>query len=648
MKHPFALFNLSDIRRLKEAEDPALSAVLQEAKKALDIQVMDESLADASSHGKHDPQHGNYYAASIPFGKYMPYLGFAYHFTGDRVYAEKAKALMLTYAGYNKWRGSGWFAKSELVTAHFCIGMAYGYDMFYDYLTQEEREMIVEHTIAKGIQPTFEDWLLPGERVHAMETMGHNWWIVCISCAALVATVMAGDSAECERYAQMAADTVWDWFEYAGNPLDVAPLNIDNGSDYEGVLYLNFALLEYARFRMAYMSAKGVPPREDRDVLCKCADYFCHTCYPSSAKDPVTIGFGDSYEYVFADSLQYLQDIDSPSLRWYLANCKDQEVNLCNILFPVDPSKPAYPPKERSVLYEKIGWSILRDGFEKDASLLAVKCGDTWGHAHSDPGSFIFMKDGKSLVYDSGTCDYGHPLYVPYYCSSQAHNVLLWNGQGQDVRDVLTHARQRGFLYNLVDEGGIRYLLADATGPMSRYFRKHLRHFLWLDTFLLIYDDVEAYDEGEAEFLIHLTEEGERSFHMLSPCRCEMRTGYKDHAPETEVAYPSYIQATDDTCRVKFVSVVATDPTLVFDFCETEDAIFVSAGDWEVMINKLSDGRIMHRNCIAHMHGYETDAIMLAVCKDRQFVVNGSFVRKDGVSLAESLVRFTGLIGAGN
>ena len=65
-------------------------------------------------------------------------------------------------------------------------------------------------------------------------------------------------------------------------------------------------------------------------------------------------------------------------------------------------------PEEKSVCYDKIGWAIFRDSWEEDATMLAVKCGDTWNHAHADAASFVLYKDGVNEIYDAGS----PPTYV--------------------------------------------------------------------------------------------------------------------------------------------------------------------------------------------------------------------------------------------
>ena len=89
------------------------------------------------------------------------------------------------------------------------------------------------------------------------------------------------------------------------------------------------------------------------------------------------------------------------------------------------------PSLSLSVVYEKMGWSMMRTSWEKNTTLLGVKCGHTWNHSHADAGSFILFHNGQQVIKDGGNCWYPNPWYREYFFHSQAHNVLLFNGQAQ-------------------------------------------------------------------------------------------------------------------------------------------------------------------------------------------------------------------------
>ena len=63
--------------------------------------------------------------------------------------------------------------------------------------------------------------------------------------------------------------------------------------------------------------------------------------------------------------------------------------------------------------------------------MLAVKSGHTWNHSHADANSFIVFHKGVDIIKDGGNCWYPNPAYRNYFFQSQAHNVVLFNGEGQ-------------------------------------------------------------------------------------------------------------------------------------------------------------------------------------------------------------------------
>lgn len=640
-------FSREDVQKIKESDDELLNKitadVMKAAEKALETKVLTEDKVTYSGEeNKYENQHEYYYDASVPFEQNMPLLGFGYYYTGDERYFEKARDLMLTYAGYKKWHGKGCQGRSELNNGHFCVGMAFGFSMFYDKLTEEEKKLIADATYRMGILPAFEDWVLPNTKIHALDTMGHNWWIVCVSSAAFAAVVMKDMTEDNKRLIEIAAKAAKAWFEYKGNPINAKNVNIDNGGFYESISYFDYSLREYLRFRHVYAAEFGKAPFEDSELIKKAADYFTYCSY-SSDIDDYAVRFGDTSGKGLMQACQHIlgEGFDFPTLRKTVRDCTHREYDLYDAVFYNQIYKgDAKDADKKAVCYDKIGWAIFRSGYDKNSTMLAVKCGDTWNHAHADAAHFEFYKNGINEIYDSGTCNYGEKEYLDYYVTSAAHNVVLFNGKGQDKRDFLTHSRICGALYNFTAQDGFGYVAADATGPMGRFFRKHIRHFVVLEKFILIYDDIESYEPGEVSFLLHAEEKN--SFRMMTKCTIEKKKGYIDHNIESPVDYLCFNQKTDEDCKAKFVSVILLDDNVMPEMSEIENGYKLTCGDTTVYINILSDGRIMHKNCTNTFDGYETDAVILTDCGGKHGVVNGSIVRKGGKSILDTLARITG------
>ena len=196
-------------------------------------------------------------------------LGLLYQLTGDTQYAVKLHDAMQHYGQYVRWGGQGLADRnppwhSELDTGQFCFGFANGYDTLYHYLSGQQREQVKADMIRLGILPTLNDWILPGKRFHSFDSMGHNWWSVCVSNAGVASLVLLGEDPRAAQWVDLIDAGFVQWFTYAGNPLHnrIETFEVD-GPSYEGVNYTNYGVSNYLRYLLAWKNA--FPGRKTRD-----------------------------------------------------------------------------------------------------------------------------------------------------------------------------------------------------------------------------------------------------------------------------------------------------------------------------------------------------------------------------------------------
>ena len=104
-------------------------------------------------------------------------------------------------------------------------------------------------------------------------------------------------------------------------------------------------------------------------------------------------------------------------------------------LFGVQPSKtPVLFPPFVSRHMPASGFSIMRSGWSRDALYLNVNYGKWNGsHTHYDLLDFEIYAYGQALAVDAGLgLTYDDPLYIPWYRSSRAHNMVTVNNQNID------------------------------------------------------------------------------------------------------------------------------------------------------------------------------------------------------------------------
>jgi hypothetical protein len=679
---PHLYFTVPDAARLRARldRDPALKQAwtkfLESAARLLDATLVPESEAL-----KGGGQHGNYSPPSAQISAMGLTLGLAWHVTADRHYAVKLREALLHYSSYSRWNAPGqanrdpqW--KSELNGGRFCYGMATGYDALHAFLAPDERKQVAQAIARLGVLPVLEDWVLPETRIHALDSMGHNWWAVCVSMAGVAALSIHGDDDRVPQWLDRITRGLALWFDFSGSLLQNKTANFDRaGAFYEGVGYANYALSEYLRFRLAYANLFPDRPQPRFRALAQSADFFLKTLYPTKGSY-YTLNFGDSGLHVnAAPTMRLLLEtgFGHPNAGWYLdrVSALPSREALDPLQFVLRKSTTVVPPDHlpRSVAYRDIGWAVLRSSWKDDATLLAVRSGFTWNHVHADAGSFVLFHAGQPLITDSGACSYSNSLYVRYYVQSRAHNVVLYNGEGQPAEDIRRGIHNPGSVHSLIDGVGVQYVCADATGPMSHRLSRNFRHWLWIGGVILVLDDVRAHQEGRLDWLLHYDGEarvdGSRVSLANGGARAELRflfpaqlahreeMGYADHRPDRQVPY--LVFATPSPVREeKFLAAIvpagAAPPQVEPLTAPLAIGARIRHGGQitDVWMNLQADGRRMHDNSNHTIEGWQTDAYLLAITRDseaaepaRVFVANGSYVRKDGRVVLDSLSKLT-------
>ncbi len=611
----------------------------------------------------------------------MEAFSLAYRMTGERKYAEQAKQLLIGLSSQKAWDGMDdrtprW--NSGLGTAHKNFAAAVTFDAIYDTLSEKERKDIARRIVILGIEPSLRDWLSKDNRIHSLNSMGHNWWSAVVFEAGIAALAVMNDIPEAKTWANDVMQSSKEWFAFAGSVLENKPSNFDaDGGFYESVSYANFGVSEYLMFRLAWTNAFGPVKMPYDQLLEKTMDWFMNSSYPNS-QALMSLNFGDSNPYANGDrpvKLMLALGFKNKNYNWYLKQVENsrhgEDLRISSPLgLLYSPGKipfPQTPDLPPSAIYKDMGWAMLRSSWAKNATLLGVKSGFTWNHAHADAGSFILYHKGKNLLTDGGNVSYGSPEYSSYSVRSEAHNVMLFNGKAQNPQDQYYAVKNSGHLYNLMDGGNIKYILADAQGPTSENFLRNYRSFFWVGNVILVIDDVKAYEQGRFEWLLHyantikkkgidLELENDSARVLVRPLfpetlpngyphdfpekmRMEERMGVKDHDPKTKVPYYA-IYPPESYRQTKFINAIillddsnealetstgssgAVAPSLranlpKIEKLEGKDYIGVrmtqSGKVTDLYFNLLADGRLMHRNSNNNINGWETDAYLLAL-----------------------------------
>ncbi|MCR4030657.1 MULTISPECIES: heparinase II/III family protein [Flavobacterium] len=627
------------------------------------------------------------------------YLALAYLMSNEKKYAEKAKEILLNSVRGKQWsstdemmlRKPAW--RADLGLSHKCRISAIAYDGIYNTLSETEKKEIAIGLYNYGVVPGLGDWFLEPTRIHSLNSMGHNWWTSCASMSALLALSIANEVPQAATAADLFYEKLPEWFAFAGDELQNKPKSFDkNGGMYESINYANFGISEALVYMLAWKNANPNAKSLDIPELKNTPDFFMYCAYQGDKKIQ-SLNFGDSRAEITAENvmlLLYALGQKEDNMLWYLKQTETgnnreglyRNTPLGFLYYPDTNDAPKEPNLKESQLFADFGWATLRNSWKPDATMLAVKSGHTWNHSHADANSFLVYHKGENLIADGGHCWYPNPAYREYFFQSQAHNLVLFNGEGQPTNQQYEGSMLDGKLTNLLDAGTIKYLLANATGPTSNNFIRNFRHFLWMDNIIYLVDDLKTYKEGNFEWLWHL--EGE-----VKKNGVDINVKHNKAALTIRPLYPEYITPSNfvhdyptfsrfeerkapsedlkgETAyysvkspvafkKVKGLTAIVLKENEVDKMPKIEK---IEGKDWigvrvhnngkitDLIINQLADGTLMHSNSWIWAEGWETDAYMFAVSYDENSkpenaseicIIYGSALRRDNKAYFGSL-----------
>ncbi|MHA6724219.1 heparinase II/III domain-containing protein [Sphingomonas sp. RS2018] len=628
-------------------------------------------------------------------------LALAYRVTGEAIYAAGARDLLLKRAARTSWltdlpltrRDPPWTSDLGMGYAAAAYGVAY--DAIRDTLSAQERRTIVAGLVHGAIEPILNDWIDGRRRIHALDTMGHNWWgHIVFGGGVGVLSILRDDPRAAEWARRIDAASV-EWFEFGGSRFESKPPTYGSDGAYsETIGYAELGLHSLLEFRRAYAEAFG-KPASPIPALARTPNYFLAAAYPRSA-GWVSLNFGDSRPpscgcFTLADL--WIMGDRNPAYLSYIDGFAGVEgkdawgdaINLPFLPTPEERAKASVTDVSGAAIFRSQGLVTMRDGWRDDATMFALKSGFTWNHNHADAGSFILYHRGRTLLSDSGHSSYATPEYDAYYRQSVAHNVVTIDGKAEPQRDTYDGSHFMGAVDHLIDTPGFRYVWADATGPTARNFQRNFRNILWIGDTIVILDDVRSWDIGQYEWLLHYEGSAKRDGQVVrvtdgdasaavrplfpqplpdgglptdypEAMRLVEHQGLKDADPKVAQTYLGF-QPAEKREREKFVvAIQPISPGRVpsrIERMEGANWIGVRITDearvTEVYWNLLADGRIRHRNASTTLGGYDTDAYLLALSRpagaaagsrpDRIFVANGSYIRKSSEVLLDSLAK---------
>lgn len=687
MKHPYLDFSREDIEAFRKrlGEDGRLRERYEAAVSKADEYLKEDFITKEQANGRNTvSQHADFGSLNAQANRMCSVLGLKYIVQGSTECAEKLKKLLLHMITFERWFGVSYTKRtpvpwhSDLCSTAISLALARIYDIIFDYLTDEERRKISDGILRNGVYAALGDWVLPETRIHALDSMGHNWWSVCISesASAFLAVsdfVEEGKKKEILGYVDKA---LADYFTYPGNRLFNKLRNFDaEGLFYESMGYNNFgtgSLLRYLRASERYFGRNKTIRRAIPEKLCDGAIAFSYPCTRDGKLFYEFLPFGDHSPGNQIDYLAKYAVLTGISTSAMDACASTYDNNIWDEIG--DGFKPEklsgsvdYLPK--NIIYPS-GFALSRSSWEPDASLFAVKSGYCWNHSHNDSGSFVIYHKGKALFTDDGRCDYDSPLYHAYYCQDNAHSILKIGGKGRRTEELYRGTRFPGGITDSFEDDGLFFVQADSTGPMAHLCSRMYRNFLWLDNRLLvIFDDIYCHEDESVQFTLHfdgeykLNDRGAEFDNGTSRARfishlphkpvISEKVGHKDHKENENSTYLEL--SYDDKKRTHLlIHTIESDhgkEDTSFRVLGGENAsgllISSSGSETEIWFNHMADGHVMHDNSNNVIAGFDTDAYMLVILRNKKspsekvLMICGSYLRRVGKTYLSSFIKET-------
>jgi hypothetical protein len=371
----------------------------------------------------------------------MVILGYAWQVTGEKKYAARAWKELEKVCSFNDWCPSHFLAAAEMALA-----VSIGYDWFYDYLTQSQKDLLAEKTYEYAIKPALSKNYLKNWFTWSK----NNWNSICYS----------GVGIACMTFGSYCPDEAAEFLKMCYTCMPIAFSNFTPDGVYaEGPGYSQSgmnAIVNFVATSKNYLSTDyGMSDIAGFKELGK---------FPVYITTPTGVfNFGDNKARMcFSPSLHwYAAEYDSPLLSCYQMwdmpetftpntsksterNGDGKEDALSSLWYD-----RSYSTKSADFSSEPLAvcldsdagqtLTLIRSAYlDKDASFAGIKGGYNFiNHGDLDIGTFVFDIMGERWAEELGAGSYDAPGYftnVPAggrwknYCKrAEGQNTLVIN-----------------------------------------------------------------------------------------------------------------------------------------------------------------------------------------------------------------------------
>ena len=347
----------------------------------------------------------------------MQNLGLAYYLTGEPKYREHGGKIFLNYVRE--------FPAERLVKSKYAgtignmmRGFATGYDMFGEFLTDQERAAVFQAS-----KLLVEHFLATAEKYSTLWRPYHNYCGVCGGDAGALALQLQDMDKELSRaYTARVVYIIKDWLWKGFD---------EQGAYFEGVDYGTYGLENVFVFADGLKRGGGEDLFE-HPTLKKLVNWYALSMLPGEKNTDARND--SSYDNPGTILLKLASEHKNGVAVWlYAPEGGDKEFFLRLVwssdIKPVSPTEAGMPLAEH---FKGRGLCIWRTGWEKHDVMFSIESGQFYPitHNQADKGHFSLYGFGYRWACDPG---YGCNQNPEGRCQTVAHNCILVDGKGQSI-----------------------------------------------------------------------------------------------------------------------------------------------------------------------------------------------------------------------
>lgn len=435
--HPRLLFSDSELKERLSGEKSAV------ARRILDNAIKDTGFltvnVDEIKEGEDmtitNAGGGPYSKTTVGFESYNRWLSpmsqlarviesgsFRYAFTHDVVSGAKAKDALMKLCSFSKLNAD-WFIARKFWT-YYPVGytlksIAYGYDLLYDLLSEQERAHVRKFIMDQGLKPFQRDMV----EMNRMPSNMTNHIAVMVTGYGLAAMAIYGDDPE-TPYLE----------PYLSGILTKAKTFIERTYYADG---------SYGEPKSSYLD---MATRDLVELLAVAErnfsiNYSTTTSIGNWYKYPLQAIFSNKLIQVYGDADRHYNGFTQAHAEWFVKRTgnpylysyikpywESGQGGYLGYLWYRDDIKPV----SRETLPESKVFSaqgiVMRSGWGDSSTVISTRTGPNSNHYHRDQGSFQVMTNKTELLTDPGigySGYYANLDYQIYNIQAIAHNVLL-------------------------------------------------------------------------------------------------------------------------------------------------------------------------------------------------------------------------------